>query len=309
MLYQEHMGGLFANFAIDIQDRIEVVVSPWLARSPHVVYTNIVEALLRFVLVSKGYMLLHSACITVDGRNVMLSAKTDTGKTGTILRLLRERGGEFLSDDMTILDGNGQALCYPKPLTISAHTLRAVEADVLRAKERAMLAVQSRLHSKGGRSVGSRLAAMNLPIMFLNATTQAVVPPPKYMVDRLVSCTYGRSARIDDLFIIERGAPDIADVEPQGLVDELLENTDDAYGFPPFSLFAPTIVIGGEGYLTLRARERAILASAMRSIRARRVASDSFSWADVIPELLSEPEPSPRPATLVVPIDQPLAGS
>ena len=34
----------------------------------------------------------------------MLSALTDTGKTGTVLRLLRESGGRFLSDDMTILD-------------------------------------------------------------------------------------------------------------------------------------------------------------------------------------------------------------
>ena len=41
--------------------------------------------------------------------------------------------------------------------------------------------MQSRLHSKGGRRIGSRLAELNLPIMALNATTQALVPPPKYM--------------------------------------------------------------------------------------------------------------------------------
>ena len=68
------------------------------------VYTNVVEALLRFVLVSRGYMLLHSACLELDGHGVMLTARTDTGKTGTILRLLREHGGGFLSDDMTIVE-------------------------------------------------------------------------------------------------------------------------------------------------------------------------------------------------------------
>ncbi len=88
-------------------DTIRVVAGPMLTRSPHVLYTNVIEALLRFVLVSRGYMLLHSACLDIDGRGVMLSALTDTGKTGTVLRLLREGGGRFLSDDMTILDASG----------------------------------------------------------------------------------------------------------------------------------------------------------------------------------------------------------
>ena len=65
-------------------DRIRVTVSPLLARSPHVLYTNVVEALLRFVFVSRGRMLLHSACMEIDGVGVMLSARTDTGKTGTV---------------------------------------------------------------------------------------------------------------------------------------------------------------------------------------------------------------------------------
>ena len=104
---------------------ITVEVGPLLARSPHVVYTNVVEALLRFVLISRGRMLLHSACVELDGRGVMLSALTDTGKTATVLRLLREHGGRFLSDDMTVVDASGRAVCFPKPLTISAHTLRA----------------------------------------------------------------------------------------------------------------------------------------------------------------------------------------
>ena len=89
-------------------------------------YTNILEPLLRFVMVSRGRMLLHSACVELGGTGVMLSALTDTGKTGTVLRLLREHGGRFLSDDMTVIDADGNASWFPKPLTISAHTLRAV---------------------------------------------------------------------------------------------------------------------------------------------------------------------------------------
>jgi len=59
--YEEHLGRLGANFRARIDERITVDVGPLLARSSHVVYTNILEPLLRFVLVSRGRMLLHSA--------------------------------------------------------------------------------------------------------------------------------------------------------------------------------------------------------------------------------------------------------
>lgn len=289
--YEEHLGRLGSDFFVDMTDNITVFAGPMLLRSPHVLYTNVVEALLRFALVARGYMLLHSACLELDGRGVMLSALTDTGKTGTILRLLRENPSRFLSDDMTILDPNGTALCYPKPLTISQHTLRAVNAGDLSAKEWRRLRLQSRLHSKEGRSVGARLGEMNMPIMSLNAVTQFVVPPPKYFVERLVPCERAVSTTVERLFIIERGEPRLADIDDDSLIDELIANTDDAYGFPPFRYFAPALVMGDEGYEELRARERGILASAVSGIHAQRVATPDFTWADCIPELARTPVP------------------
>jgi dolichol-phosphate mannosyltransferase len=295
--YEEHLGQRGGNFRLDFEeDRIEVAVAPLLARSPHVVYTNVVEALLRFVLVSRGCLLLHSATIELDGHGVMLTARTDTGKTSTILRLLRERQGGFLSDDMTIVEPDGRAYCYPKPLTISAHTVQAIAQHTLTRAEQLKLAVQSRVHSKQGRQVGSRLGELNLPIMALNATTQTIIPPPKYMVDRLVSTRYLASTSVRELFVIARGAPDLEEIDHEAAVDLMIENTDDAYGFPPFRSFAPAISINGEDYGQLRQRERALLASFLAGVRVRRLTRDDFSWADVIPRLLDgqgRPEPDP----------------
>jgi len=285
--YEEHLGRRGANFRLDFTDHIEVTVGPLLARSPHVVYTNVVEALLRFVLVSRDRILLHSATIKLDGRGVMLTARTDTGKTGTILRLLREHGGAFLSDDMTIVEPDGLARSYPKPLTISSHTLAAVDSTVLSSAERRRLAVQSRVHSKGGRSVGSRLADLNLPIMALNAVTQAIVPPPKYMVEQLVHCRHARTVRVDELFVIERGPAELEEIDHPRAVEIMVRNTDDAYGFPPFRYFAPAITIGGQDYLALRERERELLCGFLRNVRVRRLVRDDFSWADTIPRLLA----------------------
>jgi dolichol-phosphate mannosyltransferase len=284
--YEEHLGRLGANFRIDLGSTIDVTVGPLLARSPHVVYTNIVEALLRFVIADRGRMLLHAACLELDDRGVLLSARTDTGKTGTILRLLREQGGRFLSDDMTVIDEGGTALCFPKPLTISQHTLRAVNAGDLSPAEWRRLRVQSRLHSKEGRSLAMVLARYNMPIMAINAITQIVVPPPKYNVDRLVPCRTKASTSVRELFLIERGADRISGVTTAQAVDELMANTADAYGFPPFQYLAPAIVLGDGGYTELLQRERAILVSAVERMHKRRVASSSFGWADEIPRLL-----------------------
>jgi dolichol-phosphate mannosyltransferase len=284
--YEEHLGRLGANFRARIDERVTVEVGPLLARSSHVVYTNILEPLLRFVLVSRGRMLLHSACVELAGTGVMLSALTDTGKTGTVLRLLREHGGRFLSDDMTVIDRSGNASWFPKPLTISAHTLRAVSADDLTRSEWRRLQIQSRLHSKGGRSIGMALSRFNLPIMGINALTQILIPPPKYTVDRLVPCQMTDAIRVRELFIIERGSPRLAELDKRDALTQLLTNTDDAYGFPPFRYLAPAISIGSRDYHELRAAERSILAGFLANVRVRTLASDSFGWADEIPHLI-----------------------
>lgn len=284
--YEEHLGRLGANFRVDIGQPVDVTVSAALARSPHVLYTNVIEALLRFIMVSKQCILLHSACMELNGHGFLLSARTDTGKTGTVLRMLREQGALFLSDDMTVVDSDGMAYCFPKPLTISHHTLRAVQAGDLTPAEWRRLRVQSRLHSKEGRDFALLLARLNIPIMGFNSMTQRIIPPPKYSVDRLVDCTTTASTHIENLFVIERGQQSLREIDAKSALETLIVNTDDAYGFPPFREMAPSIVIGTDDYQGLRVKEEAILTSAMRNVRARGVVTDDFSWADKIATLL-----------------------
>jgi hypothetical protein len=190
---------------------------------------------------------------------------------------------------MTVIDRDGNASWFPKPLTISAHTLRAVSAEDLTRSEWRRLQIQSRLHSKGGRSIGMALSRFNLPIMGINALTQMLVPPPKYTVDRLVPCQMTSGTRVRELFIIERGSPGLAHLDKREALARLLANTDDAYGFPPFRYLAPAISIGSQNYHQLRAAERDILAGFLAEVRVRELASDSFGWADEIPRLIASP--------------------
>ena len=299
-VYREHLGSVGANFRVDLDNRINVTVSPLLARSKHVVYTNVVEALLRFVLVNKGYMLLHSATVRLGEETIMLSAQTDTGKTGTILRLLQEHpeNSTFLSDDMTIINAQGEAWSFPKPLTISSHTMRAVNKHVLSLPRRLVLGIQSRIHSKDGRQFALLLARLNIPIIAINAITQILVPPPKYMIDQLVpTARYKDTGRVRQIFIIGRGPEDEEQLSHEEAMATLLANTEDAYGFPPFSIMERAITLRSRNLRKgkkqdisfLRNRERAILSDFLSNMWVSRLTSPNFGWADVIPERVLQP--------------------
>jgi dolichol-phosphate mannosyltransferase len=273
---------------VQLGEPIVITVAPPLAHSPHVVYTNILEAILRFVAVSRGAMLLHSACIELDGVGMLISAETDTGKTGTVLRMVRELGARFLSDDMTVLHPDGRVGCFPKPLTISSHTLRAISSDELSRAEWRRLQVQSRIHSKEGRQFAMLLSRLNIPIMGVNALTQRLVPPPKYTVDRLLPCTIIPETTVSELFVISRGAPGAGELSRSDAMRTLLANTEDAYQFPPFKQLAPSIVIGEDDHAELRRKEHTILASALGSLRCRWLSTPDFSWADEINRTVRE---------------------
>ena len=288
--YREWMGAITANFDVAMGPPAVVRAAPLLALSRHVLYTNVVEPLLRFIIASRGRMLVHAGCIVLGGQGVMLSARTDTGKTATILRLLRANGGSFLSDDMTILSANGEASRYAKPLTISAHTLRAVPHNRLRAGQRAALAVQSRLHSRSGRGVGKWLGDRPLPIMALNSAVQAMIPPPKYRVDQLVPCQLERRCFVQKLFLIERGSPPLkAQVPPAEALEQLLLNTADAYEFPPFRTMAPQLRVAGLDFNEVQSMERDVLQAALRKMEIVRLRVADFSWPELVKASVVEP--------------------
>jgi dolichol-phosphate mannosyltransferase len=294
LVYREHLGPVAANFSVRIGDPVEITVSPVLAMSPHVVYTNIVEALLRFLFVSKGYVLLHSAALADARGATLMSAQTDTGKTSTVITLVRRRGYRFLSDDMTIIDAaRGEAISYPKPMTLSFHTMGVAKDGRLTYGDRAALSIQSRLHSKSGRQVGRALGERNIPIMTMNSAVQAVVPPPKHRIDALFDCEVGGRAPIRNIVLMERGEDQLRQVPLDEAVRRLIENTDDAYGFPPFATFAPRIRIGDDDYEALRRKEVELLTQAITGAKRWHLQVPGHEWADILPSLIDGPSLAP----------------
>jgi dolichol-phosphate mannosyltransferase len=275
--YDEGLGPLGFSTELSAGRSFEIVAAPLLRYSPHVLYTNVVEPVLRWVFVTKGYALVHGACISADGEGTLITAKTDTGKTTTILKVLDARPNEFLSDDLTLVNAEGEILCYPKPLTISRHTLAAVSTPLLRVGERMRLVYQSRLHSRSGRRFAMLIARLHLPAATINAVVQLLVPPPKYPIDRLVPhVSFARRARLRKLYVIERGERRQFQLAGQSAVETLLANSQDAFGFPPY----PAI----ERFLTkhngddLALAERNIVSQALQAVPALVLSSENMDW-------------------------------
>jgi dolichol-phosphate mannosyltransferase len=286
--YREHLGTLGVAFDVTLGAPIRIEANWLLAWSHHVLYTNVVEPLLRFQLTSRNAVLLHCASVDAEAGAVLLSAQTDTGKTSTLLRLLMQRPWGFMGDDMAIVLPDGRVLSYPKPMTLSSHTMSAVSDSALPFADRVMLAIRSRIHSREGRSIGHALGRLPVPIVTINAVVQLLVPPPKYHVSSLVDCDMTDEAPLDSVILMERGVPAVEEgLELEAALDELLANTEDAYTFPPFGWFAPFIILDGMDIAALRSRERDLLRSAISDVRRVRLRVSGHQWAEVIPNLLS----------------------
>ena len=79
--YREAFGRLGFAVQITLGGTIDVAVAPLLRRSPHVLYTNVVEPILRWTFVRKGWALVHGACFACGADAYLITAPTDTGKT------------------------------------------------------------------------------------------------------------------------------------------------------------------------------------------------------------------------------------
>lgn len=285
--YTEGPGSLGFGVDISMAGRIEIVASPLMRRSPHVLYTNVVEPILRWTVAKRGYALVHGACVSDGDRALLVTAGTDTGKTTTVLKMLHEHPYSFMSDDLTLVAPDGRVLSYPKPLTISGHVVRSVRTSLLSRRERAALVLQSRLHSRSARRFAMLLAKTKMPAATINAIAQTLVPPPKYHVERLIpDAKVTPEAHLTGLVVIQRGGLGSEPLESAEAVEMLMRNCEDAFGFPPYSAIAGLLL--SNDHEDLLRVEREIVASALSGVTATVMRSETMDWAVRIPAIVQD---------------------
>ena len=251
ILYTEHFGSAGAQFSIDFGDKIEVTINKLISKSKHVLYVNLVEPLLRFLFVSRGYILLHSACLDKNNSGFLMSAPPDTGKTTTVLKCVKN-GYSFLSDDMTIIRMPNQALCFPKPMTISSHTFKTAVSVSNASNKESSMRVRSLVHSKTGRAFMHKLARLNVPIFTINTVGQSIVRPPKYGINSILKdANIKNNTKVDNLYFLKREGNEFTKLDTSVALDLAIENSDDAFIFPPYSELLKYIAINGKTALEL----------------------------------------------------------
>ncbi|MGD1837334.1 MAG: hypothetical protein ACPKPY_04665 [Nitrososphaeraceae archaeon] len=290
--YTEHFGSSGAQFKVYIKnDKIDIFINKLIATSKHVVYVNLVEPILRFLFVSKGFILLHSACMSTPNNNgFFLSAPPDTGKTTTVIKCVKN-GYSFLSDDMTIIRLPNEAICFPKSMTISSHTYKtAVEAqssskDVDTSNKFGMR-IRSIVHSKGGRSFMHKLADHNVPIFTINTIGQSKVKPPKYHIKDIIKNTKIQEKTIANfLFFLEKGEEEkIEKISIDIALKKAIENSDDAFLFPPYSDLIKYIIINGKSAKELLAEEERALKIILENIECYILKSNNRNWVNMLME-------------------------
>lgn len=86
-------------------------------------WNRLVEAVLWFKLIKRGYTFVHAGALSYNGKEgVLIAAPADTGKTSTVLSLLSTGRFGFMTDDAVLL-GNGFAYSYPEKVKVSPYTL------------------------------------------------------------------------------------------------------------------------------------------------------------------------------------------
>jgi dolichol-phosphate mannosyltransferase len=332
--YTEHFGPFGSQFSIDFSTPITITVNSLIARSRYVLYVNLVEPVLRFLIISKGHVLLHSACIaTSDQNSMLLSAPPDTGKTTTVIKCIR-KGLGFLSDDMTIITPRQEALCFPKPMTISAHTLHAAlessestdntgafdntassassysasnsSSTIISGFEgqaktsfprrngansqnnnktnnnnRAGMRIRSIVHSKGGRQFMRKLGNRNVPIFTINTLGQTMIRPPKFRIEDIVRqhVKIVPNASVGSFFFLERGSgEEIVSIRKQEALTKAIENSDDAFLFPPYKDILRYLNINGTSSSDLLLQEQNMIEKLLERIDTKVIKSESRSW-------------------------------
>ena len=299
--YIEHLGSLGATVSISSRESMEVEVNWLLKYSNAVLYVNVVEPLLRLLIARKGLALVHSACLSRKDKAVLVSAPPDTGKTTAVLKCLHKGWFSFLSDDMTILGLDGSVSTFPKPFTISAHTYSSTvdrRSNKKGIRSKLTLRIKSYVHSKTGRTVLRLIGRLNVPILTLNALGQIMVKPPKIFVEDLVRGVITKpTAQAAAVCLLRKGPDRIETADPNEVLEELLANSEEAFGFPPYSdIFRNLDVMGMKASDLLR-EERRLLESLVRSVRCYRLYSDTRRWDELLTQVMDEiarPIPTPR---------------
>lgn len=91
--------------------------------SKELFFVLLLEPFLTYKFSQKGILFLHSSAFSFNGKGVIVSGETGTGKTTMLLNLLKEPSTEYYADDQAIVK-NSTLYSYPMSIGLRTHLVR-----------------------------------------------------------------------------------------------------------------------------------------------------------------------------------------
>jgi len=93
-------------------------MSPW-----HLI--DLIEYPIRRQMADDGFVMAHGSSVIVNDTTFVFPAWRHTGKTNTILTLLQEHRGQYLSDDRVFINSDGEVYGYPLKVNMYPYNFSA----------------------------------------------------------------------------------------------------------------------------------------------------------------------------------------
>lgn len=238
-------------------DHVVIRIDPQF--KPYRAYYYVVLPLLKLFFNRHGCTFIHSAAVEMDGKRYALCGWGGTGKTNTLLRLI-ERGAVYLSDDLTVVDRQGNLYPFPRSINVYHYNLEGVPGLARRMTRRQRM--RARIASIGGALASSilprhryfvtiaqkKLSGSSIPSSWVNAESQSVAGKPAAVVALL----YSGAPRSSPASVECTETEDIAAACLANIMYEFqsIQALYSMYGF--LAGARPAVMVGGEDFAIIR---------------------------------------------------------
>lgn len=113
----------------------------------HMVF-KIIEYQPRVRLSNEGLGMIHASGVDIDGTTILFPAWRHTGKTNTLLSILKNRQASYLSDDRLWVSSDGTAHGFPLPINIEPYNKSIAGENESTRRDRMRFKVSRTLQNK-----------------------------------------------------------------------------------------------------------------------------------------------------------------
>jgi len=127
------------------------------------------------------------------------------------------------------------------------------------------------------------LSKYNVPIFTINTIGQRIIKPPKFRINDISkSFKVKEKSVVNTLCFLQKEGEEVVDIDKNTALEKAIENSDDAFLFPPYSELLKYIKINGKSAHELLQEERKMLESFLSGLICLELKNESRSWFKMV---------------------------